>query len=57
MSVLIAISEDFLFFVSFSTSGGGGGGGGGVVSSTKTITVKTIEEDIVDGKVVSSTTK
>ncbi|XP_059394398.1 keratin, type I cytoskeletal 50 kDa [Carassius carassius] len=41
---------------SFSTTGGGGGGGG-VVSSTKTITVKTIEEDIVDGKVVSSTTK
>ncbi|XP_067244529.1 keratin, type I cytoskeletal 15 [Chanodichthys erythropterus] len=34
-----------------------GGGGGGLVSSTKTVMVKTIVEDIVDGEVVSSTTK
>uniref|UniRef100_A0A8C1W9K2 Keratin 15 n=2 Tax=Cyprinus carpio TaxID=7962 RepID=A0A8C1W9K2_CYPCA len=42
---------------SFTTTGGIGGGGGGGVSFNKTIMVKTIEEDIVDGKVVSSTTK
>ncbi|ROL47759.1 Keratin, type I cytoskeletal 50 kDa [Anabarilius grahami] len=38
---------------SFSVGGGGGGG----VSSTKTVKVKTIVEDIVDGEVVSTTTK
>ncbi|XP_051767799.1 keratin, type I cytoskeletal 15 [Ctenopharyngodon idella] len=32
-------------------------GGGGGVSSTKTVKVKTIVEDIVDGEVVSTTTK
>ncbi|KAK2874414.1 hypothetical protein QQF64_003596 [Cirrhinus molitorella] len=46
---------------SIVTSGGGGGGGGvgvgGGVSSSKTVMVKTIVEDIVDGEVVSSTTK
>uniref|UniRef100_A0A673K7K6 Keratin, type I cytoskeletal 50 kDa n=1 Tax=Sinocyclocheilus rhinocerous TaxID=307959 RepID=A0A673K7K6_9TELE len=41
---------------SVTTTGGGGGGGGGV-SSTKTVMVKTIVEDIVDGQVVSTTTK
>ncbi|XP_043108194.1 keratin, type I cytoskeletal 15 [Puntigrus tetrazona] len=40
---------------SITTTSGGGGGGG--VSSTKSVTVKTIVEDIVDGQVVSSTTK
>ncbi|XP_016331919.1 keratin, type I cytoskeletal 50 kDa-like [Sinocyclocheilus anshuiensis] len=40
---------------SVTTTGGGGGGGG--VSSTKTVMVKTIVEDIVDGQVVSTTTK
>ncbi|CAM4732512.1 unnamed protein product [Leuciscus chuanchicus] len=42
---------------SFSGGGGGGGGGGSSSSSsTKTVMVKTIVEDIVDGKVVSSST-
>lgn len=38
------------------TSFSGGGGGSSSSSSTKTVMVKTIVEDIVDGKVVSSTT-
>ncbi|KAK7127952.1 hypothetical protein R3I93_020511 [Phoxinus phoxinus] len=44
---------------SFSSGGGGGGGGGksSSSSSSKTVMVKTIVEDIVDGKVVSSSTK
>ncbi|XP_056324663.1 keratin, type I cytoskeletal 15 [Danio aesculapii] len=41
-----------------STGGGGGGGGSSTSSSsTKSITVKTIVEDIVDGQVVSSSKK
>ncbi|KAG1933456.1 keratin, type I cytoskeletal 15 [Pimephales promelas] len=41
---------------SFSV-GGGGGGGSSSSSSTKTVMVKTIVEDVVNGKVVSSSTK
>lgn len=46
-----------LFATITSFSGGGGGGSSSSSSSTKTVMVKTIVEDIVDGKVVSSSTK
>lgn len=46
----------FATITSFSGGGGGGGSSSGS-SSTKTVMVKTIVEDIVDGKVVSSSTK
>lgn len=52
------ISEEYtLTFSLFVTIKSFSVGGGGGVSSTKTVKVKTIVEDIVDGEVVSTTTK